>query len=1307
MNKVFRVIWSEAQGAWVAVSETTKSHSKRSRKHALALALTAGSLIGLSGQAQALAKGEFVPAGDGSIAIKAGTCGTETEANGEHSVSIGCGAGVNATGPNGFGLANNDTSIGYQAGLNVAGNNNSAIGTNAGETVKGNNNTAFGVSAGKTIVGNKNTSLGDNSGFSITGDGNLSVGSGSGGHVTGDHNVMLGKGATVKGSTAADPISDAVVVGHKASASKSNNVALGFEAKADHENSVALGSRSETRAAESVTEGKISYGTGPDTKTYTYSGFAGVGSEANGVVSVGSVGAERQIINVAPGAITSTSTDAVNGSQLYGVAAGLNKRIDESGGWVLGSKDTAGNSQDLTVAAGKKVTLDAGANMQVTSDQDADGNTVTTFTTTPDVTHKSVTATDGSGNTSVLDSTGLTVGDTTIKKDGLTINGGPSVTTAGVNAGNLIISNVKAGIAATDGVNVSQLGNVADVIGGVTVDGNGKYTGPTFKVNKTTNTTIAGAIAELDKGWTLSDGKVGTVQVQAGDTAVIKAGDNMDVTIDAVTGEMIVKTKDIVEFTDATVSNNLTVKGVTKLGDNFTVNNDNSVNYTGPITEGDHITNKTYVDKISAASKTEIAAGSNVADVAVSTGADGQAIYTVNADGASVSGGSDAVKVVAGTKDPATNITDYAVDLSDKTKTSLKDADSALQTVVTQVDGVDVKSLTKDDNNANFVSGTNIQLSDDGNGGIQVATKDEVTFTQVTTGDSVLNKDGLQVGADVFVTNQGLQAGNTFITNNGLTFNNSTVAVTAAGINAGGQKITNVAAGTELTDGVNFGQLESVKNTAEQGWNVSVNGGTAEQVKPGATVDFEAGNNIQISQNGTEIKIETTPDVEHNKVTTGQSSLDNDGLKVGADVAVTDTGLTAGQTTVDNNGLQVGADVAVTDTGLKAGGTSVTDAGLTFDGSSVAVNKDGINAGGNKITNVAAGTELTDGVNFGQLKDVENKVNQGWDLVSDGKTSNVGAGGQVSIEGGANIKVAHDGAGNLTIATTPDVTHDSVTTGDTVMNDNGVTIKDGPSITKNGVDAGDKKITSVAKGEISETSTDAINGSQLNETNNRVTKNEGDIKNIQNGKDGMFQVSQDYNAPAPEPTGKKSAAGGAGAVASGDNSTAIGNDAKATASNSTALGNSALASANNSVALGQGSVADRANSVSVGTVGGERQITNVAAGVAPTDAVNVSQLDALGSKVNQYFNAANKRIDKVDNNARAGIAAAMAAGTLPQSTLPGKSMVTVGASTYRGESALALGVSRLSDNARTVIKANASADSRGNAGVAVGAGWHW
>lgn len=323
-----------------------------------------------------------------------------------------------------------------------------------------------------------------------------------------------------------------------------------------------------------------------------------------------------------------------------------------------------------------------------------------------------------------------------------------------------------------------------------------------------------------------------------------------------------------------------------------------------------------------------------------------------------------------------------------------------------------------------------------------------------------------------------------------------------------------------------------------------------------------------------------------------------------------------------------------------------------------------------------------------------NKQAGGWTL-SDGSTDQqVKAGDKVTIKGEGNINVLLDNAtGQMTVQTNPNVEHESVTTGDTVINNSGLMIKEGPSVTKNGIDAGDKKVLNVAQGEISSTSKDAINGSQLNDTNNRVTINEGDIKNIQQGQDGMFQVSNDYNTPKPKPVGEKSVAGGAGAIAKGNNSAAIGNNAQA--------------NANNSVALGNGSVADRENSVSVGNIGDERQITNVAAGVLPTDAVNVGQLEALGGRVNQYFNSVNKRIDKVDNNARAGIAAAMAAGTLPQSSLPGKSMVTLGASTYRGESALAIGVSRLSDNARTVIKVNASADSRGNAGAAVGAGWHW
>ena len=1261
MNKVFRVIWSESQGAWVAVSEVAKSHSKRSRKAALALALAAGGLMGVTGYASATGLGDYNPdIGAGSIAIGPaadGECSSKTAAKGDRSVSIGCEAGAFAEG-------NNQTNLGYQAGAgsdgefntalgsnageNVTGNNNTAVGlssgggtkgdnnaafgnnaggsvtgndnaavgsnaggsvtgsnnlsfgksagvstkgddnvaiglnaganlkgsnnaslgrdagkgvvgghnaafgSNAGENVEGNLNAGFGRSAGKGIIGNSNTSLGDGAGMAQRGNGNLSAGLAAGQGTHGDHNIMLGNEASTVGSKAGATINRTVVVGSKAAAHHDDTVALGSDAKAEHENSVALGHASLTAAADQVDEAVITtdisgFTSVPgDVVTTTYGGFAGT---ASGVVSVGSVGAERQIINVAPGAITGTSTDAINGSQLFSVATGINtdiytqgnsvagalggdskyeggkvnanltvggnsytnvqdalNNISTAGGWMLGSKDAAGVAQDLAVDAGGKVNLDAGKNMQVTSEQAADGTVTTTFATKDDVEFDSVTTAGA-----VMDADGITVA----YDDGTgTIVTGPSMTKAGINAGNLQITNVKAGTADTDGVNVSQLQGLGSVIGGVNIDNTtGAVTGPTFTVNNNSYTTINEALAQLDKGWTLSDGKTGTTQVQADDTVVIKAGDNMDVTIDDVTGEMTVKTKA------------------------------------------------------------------------------------------------------------------------------------------------------------------------------------DVNFTTVTTGNTVMDTDGLTVGAvggnQTFITNNGVQAGNTFITHGGLTFTGSTVAVTGAGINAGGNKITNVEAGVAPTDAVNVSQLESVKDIADnanKGWNVSTNGGTAnaanggktQNVAPDASVDFSGGKNIVVAQDGTNITISTADEVEFDDVKVGDVTINKD------------TGITVGDTTINKDGVTVG-DVSIT--------------------------VDGIDAGDNKITGVADGTIAAgskDAVNGGQIHDMQVQIDQqagGWEL-TDGKggTQQVKAGDTVAIVGGDNINVEFDTDGKMVVETTPDVTHNSVTTGDTVMNDNGVTIVGGPSITKDGIDAAGNKVTGVADGDINKDSTDAINGSQLNDTNNRVTVNEGDIKNIQNGKDGMFQVSQDYNAPAPKPTGEKSVAGGAGAVASGNNSSAIGNDAQATADNSSAFGNSASASANNSVALGQGSVADRANSVSVGSVGGERQITNVARGevsATSTDAINGSQLHELGGVVNQYFNATNKRIDRVDNNARAGIAGAVAAGTLPQSTLPGKSMLTLGGATYRGETALAVGVSRLSDNSRTVIKVNGTADSRGNASVGVGAGWHW
>ena len=122
---------------------------------------------------------------------------------------------------------------------------------------------------------------------------------------------------------------------------------------------------------------------------------------------------------------------------------------------------------------------------------------------------------------------------------------------------------------------------------------------------------------------------------------------------------------------------------------------------------------------------------------------------------------------------------------------------------------------------------------------------------------------------------------------------------------------------------------------------------------------------------------------------------------------------------------------------------------------------------------------------------------------------------------------------------------------------------------------------------------------------------------------------------------------------------------------------------------------------------GGNRITNVAEGRAPTDAVNIGQLNSLAGSVNNALNDMGYRIGDVEDNANAGTSAAMATAALPQAYLPGKSMLAGGIATYNGQSAAAVGVSKLSDNGRWVIKANGTADTQGNFGGAVGAGFHW
>jgi autotransporter adhesin len=183
--------------------------------------------------------------------------------------------------------------------------------------------------------------------------------------------------------------------------------------------------------------------------------------------------------------------------------------------------------------------------------------------------------------------------------------------------------------------------------------------------------------------------------------------------------------------------------------------------------------------------------------------------------------------------------------------------------------------------------------------------------------------------------------------------------------------------------------------------------------------------------------------------------------------------------------------------------------------------------------------------------------------------------------------------------------------------------------------------------------------------------------------------------------------------AAATNSVALGADSNVNAASSTAIGQGAsvTAAATGAVALGQGSVADRANTVSVGAAGAERNVANVADAVMATDAVNKRQLDAASDASKAYtdlsVNNLQANIDGVRRDANGAAASSMAVANLPQSITPGKSMVSAAVSTMAGESALAVGVSKVSENSRWITKLSGTVNTRGNAGVAAGIGFSW
>jgi autotransporter adhesin len=400
------------------------------------------------------------------------------------------------------------------------------------------------------------------------------------------------------------------------------------------------------------------------------------------------------------------------------------------------------------------------------------------------------------------------------------------------------------------------------------------------------------------------------------------------------------------------------------------------------------------------------------------------------------------------------------------------------------------------------------------------------------------------------------------------------------------------------------------------------------------------------------------------------------------------------------------------------------------------------NVAGQKIVNVAAGTDDTDAVNVAQLKAsglVDDQGNAQKAVLFSGPNGEANVAGQkiVNVAAGTDdtdaVNVSQLKATGLigdsgqAIAA---VTYDANSNG--TPNYNSVTLGGGLS-------GGPVTLTNVAEGK---STYDAVNFGQLSALQDYATNIDSRVMSIENGGGSGGGTNAYFNATdiaqngsdralanaAVPGAGAGSTAAGSGAAVAGnygtavgsnasagdDNAVAIGANAAATGVNSTAIGTGSQAANTNAVALGQGSVTDRDKSVSVGSSTQQRQITNVAAGTADTDAVNVGQLNSsvaqgvqqANNYTDQRFNDVNNSINNVAKNAYAGIAAAMAMPNMTPSG-PGRTIVSAGAAHYKGGSAAAAGATYRSQNGKWLVHGAVSVTSIGDAGVRAQVGYEF
>ncbi|MDO7217277.1 ESPR-type extended signal peptide-containing protein, partial [Acinetobacter nosocomialis] len=1230
MNKIYKVVWNASIGTWTVVSELAKSKTRTG-------SVSSSSEITSSQNEIISREKKFRPK---ALVLSIISClaashvwadytnlyGSiiDTSPTISNGIAIGANTGTPATANDSNGLA-----VGSRANASAA--DSTALGNYVNAT--GVNSTVVGGQA--SAAGAQSIALQNNSDADLVAEGLATGSSFTAVDSASSYSVAIGAMSQVVGSTAAMAIgknaqvnsgaNNATAIGNTATVDTNavDGVAIGTNSLTSAANSVSLGPRSTASVTNSVALGAGATTTVQSGNSYITNVAA---STTNGVVSVGSATNTRRIQNVADGAADS---DAVTVAQLKDVnnrAVGNTTALGGGAAYNPATDVYTPPSYTITKTDGTTYTpvnTVSGAltnlNNEVVKPITFAGNTgssANNLGTTLNITGAGSTAGTYSGNNLKTAVTGNTVNiqmadapvfSGTVTAGNLTTGGSLNVTGAsnlngGANLNNQKITNLAAGTissTSTDAVNGSQLNTTNQNVTTAQNTANTAVTNAAAAQN-TANTAVtnaAAAQATADKGLNFSVNGGTADNVKLGETVNFANGTNTTAVYDPATNTYKYNVNDNIALTNA---------------GSLTVGNSKVDNSGLTITGGPSVTT----------------AGINAGNQKITNVAAG----TVSSTSTDAVNGSQL------------NTTNQNVTTAQNTANTAVTNAAAAQATADKGLNFSVNGGTADNvklgETVNFANGTNT----------------------TAVYDPTTNTYKYNVNDNIALTNAGsLTVGNSKVDNSGLTITGGP-SVTTAGINAGNQKITNVAAGTvssTSTDAVNGSQLNTTNQnvttaqntantavtnaaaaqntantavtnaaaaqaTADKGLNFSVNGGTADNVKLGETVNFANGTNT------TAVYDPTTNTYKYN---------------VNDNIALTNAGsLTVGNSKVDNNGLTITGGPSVTTAGIDAGNQKVTNvaAGTISASSTDAVNGSQLNTTNQNVT-TAQNTANTAVTNAAAAQNTANTAvtnaaaaqataDKGLNFsVNGGTADNVKLGETVNFADGTNTTAVYDPTTNTYKYNVNDnialTNAGSLTIGNSKVDNSGLTITGGPSVTTAGINAGNQKITNVAVGTISATSTDAVNGSQLNTTNQNVTTAQNTANTaVTNAAAAQATADKGLNFSVNGGTADNVKLGETVNFADGTNTTAVYDPAtntyKYNVNDNIALTNAGSLTVGNSKVDNSGLTITGGPSVTTaGINAGNQKITNVAAGTNATDAVNVSQLDALSTSSNNKTDA--------------------------------------------------------------------------------------